>query len=85
MVDPPNDSDYIVEAWQQVDLSALSNVSQLHFTMDSTDVSDGVMSTPTYFGIDEISFSVVPEPGSGLLGVWGCLLWAAASRTRRER
>ena len=82
---PPNDSDFIIETWQQVDLSALSNVSQLHFTMDSTDVSGGFMSTPTYFGIDELSFAAVPEPGAGLLGLWGCLLWAAASRARRER
>ena len=55
--------DYIVESWEEVDLSALgSGVTELRFSLDSSDVGQFGMNTPSYFAMDELSFTAVPEP-----------------------
>ena len=80
---PPNAGDYIVDAWTQVDLSSLENVSELRFSLTSTDSF-----IPSYFAIDELRFEAVnvPEPGAGallLVGLCGLGLMAGRRRARR--
>jgi len=66
-----NGEDYIVDAWEYVDLSELGAVKSLEFGLSSSDVGVWGMNTPAYFAID----TLVPEPativllGLGALGV----------------
>jgi len=61
-----NGEDYIVDAWQYVDLSALGVVKSLEFGLSSSDVGAWGMNTPAYFAID----TLVPEPATiALLGL----------------
>jgi len=66
-----NAADYIVNTWQQVDLTPLGMVKNLEFTLNSSDVGGFGMNTPAYFAID----TVVPEPTTiALLGLGGLLI-----------
>jgi len=66
-----NGEDYIVDAWEYVDLSALGVVKSLEFGLGSSDVGAWGMNTPAYFAID----TLVPEPGTiALLGLGGLIL-----------
>ena len=51
--------DHIIETWQWVNLTSLGKVSQLQFTMSSTDNGDWGMNTPAYFCMDNLT--VVPD------------------------
>ena len=67
--------DYIVDAWELVDLSGFDDARKLQFELDSSDYSYGSMVTPGYFLLDELVFSgeaVVPEPRT--MVIWGLLL-----------
>jgi len=55
-----NSQDYILDAWNEIDLQALGLADSLFFTLSSTDVGDFGMNTPAYFCIDNI-FST-PQP-----------------------
>jgi hypothetical protein len=66
-------SDTIVADWTQVDFTPLGTVTELRFTMSSSDNGGFGMNTPAYFAMDNL---VVPEPASltlvaaaGLLGL----------------
>jgi len=66
-----NGQDYIVDAWEYVDLMGLGTVNSLEFSLSSSDVGSFGMNTPGYFALD----MVVPEPGTlVLLAVGGVLL-----------
>ncbi len=80
---PPNSADdYIVDDWQQVDVSGLG-ASQLTFAFQSSDVGPFGINTPTYAAIDQISFSApVPEPPT--VALW-MLTLAVFRRVRRRR
>ena len=52
----PND-DYLVNSWEWVDLSSLGLVYGLDFELNSTDVGDWGMNTPSYFAMDNLSGS----------------------------
>lgn len=66
-----NSQDYIVNAWQYVDLTSLGMVKNLEFNLNSSDVGAFGMNTPACFAMD----SVVPEPGTlVLLALGGVLL-----------
>ncbi len=56
--------DHIIETWQWVDLAPLGKVSQLQFSMSSTDNGDWGMNTPAYFCMDNLV--VVPDAAPGL-------------------
>ena len=49
-----NNQDYIVNTWQQVDLTSLGRVVSLTFTLTSSDVGTYGMNTPSFFCIDDI-------------------------------
>lgn len=57
-----NAQDYIVDSWQIVDLTSLGAVGSLEFQLETTDVGQFGANTPFYFAIDDLSYSVVPEP-----------------------
>ncbi|MEM7161842.1 MAG: DUF4465 domain-containing protein [Bacteroidota bacterium] len=50
-----NAQDYILEGWNEIDLSPLGNADSLLFTLSSTDNGDFGMNTPAYFCIDNVS------------------------------
>lgn len=52
---------FILEDWASLDLTPLANAQSLHFNLESSDPF-----TPTYFAMDNLTLSAVPEP-SGLL------------------
>ncbi len=64
-----NSQDYILDEWAELDLSALSDATSLHFNLDSSDVGDFGMNTPGYFVIDNLQAdsAAVPEPSALLL------------------
>lgn len=51
-----NSLDYIIDRWVWVDLVELGKVKKLHFTLESSDVSDYGMNTPAYFCIDNLTY-----------------------------
>ncbi len=52
--------DYIVKNWKWFDLSGMGVVSSIKFELESTDIGDWGMNTPTYFCIDDFN-GVSPE------------------------
>ena len=48
------DEDYILGAWQLVDLRPLGRVVGLFFDLSSTDEGDWGMNTPAYFALDNL-------------------------------
>ncbi len=46
--------DYIIKTWQWVDLSSLGEVDRIYFSVESSDVGQWGINTPTYFNIDNI-------------------------------
>jgi hypothetical protein len=49
------DNHYIVNTWEDIDLSSLGEVKKLSFLLESTDNGDWGMNTPAYFAIGGIS------------------------------
>lgn len=55
----PND-DYIVDEWVNVDLSSFDQpVARLDFRFESSDMGQWGINTPTYFALDDLSFTAV--------------------------
>lgn len=55
----PND-DYIIEEWVNVDLSSFDQPAvRLDFRFESSDMGQWGINTPTYFAIDDLSFTAV--------------------------
>lgn len=74
-----NAQDYILRDWSLVDLSSFGGgVSELQFTLASSDNSFGFMNTPSYFAIDNVI--AVPEPGTAALLLIGCIAFGARRR-----
>ncbi len=69
-----NSSDYIVNAWTWVDLTALGDARDLTFGLTSSDVGQWGMNTPALFALDDLVFSEVPEPSSMLTVGLGAVL-----------
>lgn len=84
--------DYIVNTWQTVDLTPISDARILEFWLDSSDVGAWGMNTPAYFALDNLVFrtagnggEVIPEPASmTILGV-GLATGVGMSLFRRSR
>jgi hypothetical protein len=49
----------ILETWQTVDISSLGEVSKLTFTLNSSDVGDYGMNTPSFFAMDNLLYSKI--------------------------
>lgn len=78
---------HVLDNWTWLDLTPLgSQVSALSFELDSTDVGMFGMNTPAYFAVDNLTFSVVPEPTAQWLLCCGVIsLLRARSRHVRTR
>ena len=50
------DSDYILDAWTSVDLSAIGDANALTFSLLSSDIGQYGMNTPAYFALDNVKF-----------------------------
>ncbi len=73
--------DYILNEWAQLDLTALSDATSLHFNLDSSDIGDFGMNTPGYFVIDNVA--VVPEPSALVLITMAGVAIGGTCRRRR--
>ncbi|OYP34245.1 hypothetical protein CGZ80_15690 [Rhodopirellula sp. MGV] len=73
-----DEDDYILDTWAQIDLTSLAGARSLHFNLASSDIGDGGMNTPSYFAIDNLAITAIPEPSSFVLlsgvGLIGCTL-----------
>jgi len=67
-----NAQDYIVNTWEKIDLTSLSMVQTLDFTLNSSDTGNFGMNTPGYFALD--SLTVIPAPGAVVLAGFGISL-----------
>ena len=52
-----SEDDYILEDWVEVDLTPLADAASLEFTLDSSDVGESGINTPTYFAVDNIQLT----------------------------
>lgn len=50
-----SEQDYLVNSWEWVNLTSLGAVTELHFGMESSDVGDWGINTPTYFCMDNFT------------------------------
>jgi hypothetical protein len=75
-----NGQDYLVDGWASVALSSLGAVRRLDITLASSDTAFGFLNTPAYFALDDLAYTVVPEPGTGALLALGL----AVLRRRRR-
>lgn len=76
-------SEYILDVWETLDLTPLAGAQSLHFNLTSK-VDPSNMLHPTYFAIDNLTLSAVPEP-SGLVLLTGLGLGLARRRSRATR
>ena len=81
-----NSQDYIVDAWNRVNVSNLGAIDSLKFALSSSDNGQFGMNTPAYFAMDRIEFSAVPEPGSmALVGSAAIAWWLRRNRKKKTR
>lgn len=77
-----NNLDFILNGWATQNLSGLGVVDSLQFDLVSTDVGAFGTNTPTYFALDNLSITAVPEPTSVLMI---SLATAVVSFSRRKK
>jgi hypothetical protein len=70
----------IVNTWQTADLSSLVGATKLEFNLSSSDNGDWGMNTPSYFAMDNMQMSAVPEPSTLILALVGGLAVLACRR-----
>ena len=75
--------DYIVDEWTLWDLSPLAGARRVYFNLFSTDIGDFGMNTPGFFAIDDIQFTMIPEPSTWMLLALGATLLSLARLRRR--
>lgn len=80
LADYTGTTDSLLSTWATVDLTGLAGARFLGFALESSDVGQFGTNTPTYFALDNLVLSAVPEPSAiALLGV-GALALLGASR-----
>ena len=78
-----NSEDYILDSWNQFDLTNLGSARSIGLSFTTTDNGDFGANTPLFVAIDNLSYSInsVPEPATPLL----LSMWALALIARRSR
>ncbi len=61
--------DFIRDDWLLLDLRSLGTIRSLRFDIESSDVGNFGINTPTYFALDNITISAVPEPRLAILAI----------------
>jgi hypothetical protein len=54
-----NNEDYILDEWENVDLTPLGNIRYLDFALESSDNNGSGMLTPAYFALDNFVYNTV--------------------------
>jgi hypothetical protein len=62
-----NDSDYIVDEWEWVDLTRIGQFDSIQIKLASSDMSGGFINTPAFYAID--NFEMVRITGGGNTGL----------------
>jgi hypothetical protein len=55
---------FVISQWTTVNLAPLGDATSMTFTLASTDVGSFGINTPTYFALDNLTVTPVPEPGA---------------------
>lgn len=78
-----NSEDYILDSWNQFDLTNLGSARSIGLSFTTTDNGDFGANTPLFVALDNLSYSInsVPEPATPLL----LSMWALALIARRTR
>ncbi|GBF81966.1 DUF4465 domain-containing protein [Aphanothece sacrum] len=79
-----NSQDYIVNQWEQVNLSSLQGATTLSFALTGSDVGAFGLNTPAYFAVDNLELKTVPEPSS-ILGFLALATLGASSAFRNKQ
>lgn len=79
-----NTQDYILDEWLTVDLSSLAGARSVVLSFSSSDVGSFGINTPLYLAMDNLTLSVVPEPGSLLPLLLAAAALAPHYRRRRR-
>lgn len=80
-----NGNSILVNTWETIDLSSLANAKSLRFGLQSSDVSEFGINTPSYFAVDNFRVLAVPEPAAGMLAVLLAVCVAPLVRRGRRR
>lgn len=78
-----NSLDYILDQWQQVNLTSLQNARSIGVSFDGSDVGAFGLNTPAYVVVDELTIVPIPEPNSA--GVILCCLLLSVRRSGRKQ
>jgi len=78
-----NSEDYILDSWNEFDLTNLGSARSIGLSFTTTDNGDFGANTPLFVALDNLSYSInsVPEPATPLL----LSMWALALIARRTR
>lgn len=52
-----DNDDYLIDAWEKIELSSLGNVKSVEFNLLSSDMSGVWLNTPSFFVLDNVSYS----------------------------
>jgi Domain of unknown function (DUF4465) len=78
-----NSLDFILNGWSTQNLAGLGVVDSLQFDLVSSDVGAFGTNTPTYFALDNLSITAVPEPTS--VAMISLATVAVSLRRRKKR
>ena len=80
-----NSLDFILNGWATQNLAGLGAVDSLQFDLVSSDVGIYGTNTPTYFTLDNLNISAVPEPTSAAMLSVAAITLSFYQRKRRTR
>ena len=76
-----NSNDYILDEWLEVDLTSLSAARSIQISYASSDMTtSGLINTPTYLAVDNLTLRSIPEPNTVILLSLLTSFWGAVRR-----
>jgi hypothetical protein len=79
-----NGQDFVLDRWRHVDLAGLGGARSVGLSFFSTDSGDFGINTPTYLAVDNLTYTIVPEPSGMCLLALACAGTAYRRRRRRD-